>query len=176
MGVWSADTQKESSNYRELRNLVEFAEEEARSGRLDQCEFFLFTDNQVAESVYYRGSSASPLLHELVLRLKKLEMTYQMVLHVIHVAGERMVAQGTDGCSRGDLMEGVMSGKDMLSYLDLGKTAISRHPPLLDWVRSWTRAPNLEPLTPEGWFEEGHGISGGFWDRSGVRIPTHTQG
>ena len=72
-------------------------------------------------------------------------------------------------------MEGVMSGKDMLSFLDLGKTTISRHPPLLNWVRSWTRAPNLEPLTPKGWFEEGHGISGGFRDSSQVWIPTHAE-
>ena len=38
-------------------------------------------------------------------------------------------------------------------------------PPLVDWVRAWTDLPKLEPLTPEGWFEEGHGIRGGYLDK-----------
>ena len=78
-------------------------------------------------------------------------MAYGMTIHVIHVSGKRMIAQGTDGCSRGSLMEGVMTGQDMLLFVDLSRTAIERHPPVLDWVRSWTEMPNLEALTPEGW-------------------------
>jgi hypothetical protein len=31
---------------------------------------------------------------------------------MIHISGKRMIAQGTDGCSRGVLMEGVMAGRD----------------------------------------------------------------
>ena len=105
-----------------------------------------------------------------------LEMDYGMVIHLIHVSGKRMIAQGTDGCSRGFLMEGVMAGENMLSFVELGRSAIERHPFLLDWIRSWTDKPNLEPLTPEGWFEEGHGITGGAPDRHGVWIPTHGPG
>ena len=52
-----------------------------------------------------------------------------MTLHVIHVLGKRMIAQGTDGCSRGLLMEGVMTGRDMLVFVDLAHTAIKRHFP-----------------------------------------------
>ena len=66
-----------------------------------------------------------------------------------------------------------MAGEDMLSFIELSRTAVERHPPLLDWVRSWTERPSLEPLTPEGWFEEGHGITGGAPDRNNVWIPTH---
>ncbi len=68
-----------------------------------------------------------------------------------------------------------MSGRDMLSFIDLGRTAVERHPPLLHWVRSWTDRPGLEVLTPEGWFEEGHGITGGSLDRHGVWMPVHEQ-
>ena len=100
-------------------------------------------------------------------------MNYGMSIHLIHVSGKRMIAQGTDRCSRGQLMEGVMAGKDMLSFVDLAKSAIDRHPPLLDWIRSWTCIDDLAPLTPEGWFEEGHGIVGGENDRHGVWIPKH---
>ncbi len=66
-----------------------------------------------------------------------------------------------------------MTGMDMLSFIDLGRTAVKRHPPLLDWVRSWTGRMDLEPLTPEGWFEEGHGIRGGTLDKHKIWIPMH---
>ena len=56
-------------------------------------------------------------------------MEHGLLIHIIHVAGTRMIDQGTDGCSRGFLMEGVMAGTDMLYFVDLGKTAIQRHPP-----------------------------------------------
>lgn len=68
-----------------------------------------------------------------------------------------------------------MSGRDMLSFVDLGRTAIERHPPLLDWVRAWTDQPKLEVLTPEGWFEEGHGIMGGRLDTHKIWMPVHKQ-
>jgi len=109
----------------------------------------------------------------LVLSLRALEMAYSMTIHVIHVSGKRMIAQGTDGCSRGLLMEGVMTGQDMLEFVDLSQTAVERHPPLLDWVRSWTEKPSLDPLTPKGWFEEGHGYTRGELDHHGVWMPVH---
>lgn len=173
VGVWEADSQQESSNYRELRNLVEVTETEALAGRLSNCEFFLFTNNSTSESCFYRGSSSSKLLHDLVLRLRLLEMRYGMTIHVIHVSGRRMIAQGTDGCSRGSLLGGVMAGANMLDFIDLGRPAHERHPPLLDWIRDWTSLPTLKPLTPEGWFERGHGITGGSVDSRGVWIPNH---
>jgi hypothetical protein len=100
-------------------------------------------------------------------------MKFGIQIHLIHVAGTRMIAQGTDGCSRGQLMEGIMAGQDMLEFIDLARTAVERYPPLLNWIRSWTGQDSLEPLTPEGWFEEGHGITGGTLDSHGVWIPTH---
>ena len=109
----------------------------------------------------------------LVLDLRSLEMTYGMTVHVIQVSGKQMIAQGTDGCSRGSLMEGVMAGHDMLSFVNLACTAVEHHPPLLDWVQSWTDRPKLEPLTPEQWFVEGHGITGGKLDNHRVWLPTH---
>jgi hypothetical protein len=173
VGVWGSDDESESSNYRELTNLVEDTEAEAVAGRLSQTELFLFTDNATAESAFYKGSSSSRKLHALVLRLHKLSINYQIIIHLIHVSGKRMIAQGTDGCSRGVLMEGVMAGLDMLSFVDLGKTGVERYPPLLDWIRSWTMQQDLQPLTPEEWFVEGHGIIGGSPDRHNVWMPEH---
>jgi hypothetical protein len=147
--------------------------EEAWAGWMCDCKLFMFTDNSTAESCFYQGNSKSWLLHMLVLDLRTIEMTYGMTAHVIHVSGKRMIAQGTDGCSRGSLMEGVMAGRDMLSFVDLAHTAVEHHHPLLDGARSWTGRPKLEPLTPEQWFVEGHGITGGKLDNHRVWLPTH---
>jgi len=150
VGILTAGEESESSNYKELGNCVDTTEVEAREGRLKNCEFFLFTDNSTAESCSYRGSSKSPALHSLVIRLHKLEMDYVITVHLIHVSGTRMITQGIDGCSRGVLLEGVMAGFDMMHFVDLAKPAIEMHEPLLDWVQTWTERDCLEPLTPEG--------------------------
>jgi hypothetical protein len=65
IGLWSAAAEEESSNFKELKNLVDTVDEEAKAGRLQNCEFFLFTDNSTAESCFYRGSSKSRHLHAL---------------------------------------------------------------------------------------------------------------
>jgi len=170
LGLWTAQEEEESSNYKELKNLVDTISEEAGAGRLRDCEFFLFTDNSTAEGCFYRGNSKSRHLHALVLSLRTMEMMYGMTIHVIHISGKRMIAEGTDGCSHGSLMEGVMAGADMLTFVNLSQGGIKRHPPLLDWVRSWLGRPKLEPLTPEGWFDKGHGISGGALDGNKIWI------
>ena len=59
-------------------------------------------------------------------------MDYGMVIYLICVSGKRMIAQKIDGCSRRFLMEGVIAGKDMLSFVDLGKYAVEHHP--LCWI------------------------------------------
>ena len=66
----------------------------------------------------------------LVLELRMLEMEFGLTIHIIHISGKRMIAQGTDGCSRGSLMEGVMAGEDMLMFVDLATPATDRYPPL----------------------------------------------
>jgi hypothetical protein len=46
VGLWSAAEETESSDYKELRNLVDTVLEEAKARRMRDCEFFLFTDIQ----------------------------------------------------------------------------------------------------------------------------------
>ena len=53
IGLWSSKEEEESSNYKELFNLVNTVSNEARAGRLNNCKFFLFTDNSTAESCFY---------------------------------------------------------------------------------------------------------------------------
>ena len=152
---------------------METVEEEAKLGHLRNCELWLFTDNSTSESCFVKGSSSPPLLHELIVRLCNVEIEAGFTLHFVHVAGTRMIAQGTDRLSRGIPLEGVLTGKPMLDYVDLAKSATDRHPPLLEFVRSWTQKPKLKPLTAEEWFVEAHGIIGGCKDSHGVWIPKH---
>jgi hypothetical protein len=123
-GVWGRDHENQSSNYWELSNLVTPIERLWREGTLDGAEVFVFTDNFTAESAFYKGNTTSKALFELVLRLWTIEMQGVVQLRVIHIAGTRMIWQGTDGLSRGSLTEGVMSGMQMLDFVPLHLSAL----------------------------------------------------
>ena len=176
-GLWGRDSEEDSSNYRELNNLVETVEEEASEDYLSGGELWIFTDNSTAESVVHKGGSKSPRLHDLVVRLRKAELKHDFTLFVVHVAGTRMIAQGTDGLSRGSFLEGVVSGSQMLSFVDLALPATIRSPGVIEFVKSWVEpvAGDLRILSPEEWFVEGHGIVGGRKDARGMWIPSHAK-
>ena len=89
-GQWlTTVTEEESSNWREFTNVVEFLESKAEDGKLDGAEVFMFTDNSTTEGAFWKGTSTSPKLLELVLRLRKLEMKTGLILHLIHVSGRQ---------------------------------------------------------------------------------------
>jgi hypothetical protein len=80
-----------------------------------------------------------------VLRLRRLEMENNMIIHVVHVSGKRMIDQGTDSLSRADHLEGVMQGRSMIE------------PKLKSWVDLITKGFNVMFLEPEDWFDKGNG-------------------
>lgn len=172
-GIWGTDTRDESSNYRELENLAEALEAEAALNKLQGYEIFLLTDNSTSELAFFKGTSSSKKLFEIIVRLRCLEMHHECKIHFIHVSGSRMIAQGTDGLSRGDLCEGVMKGKNMLSFVPLHLSARDRAPQMLDWMADWI-TPNLkmgeviEYLEVEDWFWRGHDIIGGALNSDGI--------
>jgi hypothetical protein len=99
IGVWGKDTEHASSNYREMQNIVESLEDVAEKGDLMDAQVFFCTDNSTAESAIYKGTSSNPILYDLVLCLKKLEMWSGSSILVLHVSGKRTIAHhGTDGC------------------------------------------------------------------------------
>ena len=136
----------------------------------------MFTNNSTAESCFFWRGSSSKLLHKLVLRLRKAKLEHKFALHVVHVAETRMIAQGTNGLSRGIFLEGVMGEEDMLSFVDLVLAAIEKHPGVLDFVKSWVNPILVETkvLDTEEWYQEGHRIVGGKKDTRGLWIPYHT--
>jgi len=190
-GIWGSDLTGATSNYRELFNLTEAAEDHIRSlsfphlqdlidnvaatsqtSSLQGCEFYLFTDNAVAESAFFKGTSSNPQLFELILQLKQLELAHAFALHLIHVSGKRMIQQGTDGLSRGELLTGVMQGRDMLSFVPLHLSAQERSVAVSSWVQSWVSpALTMLPLRPIDWFELGHGVADWEVNADGLSSP-----
>jgi hypothetical protein len=147
----------------ELGNLVMSLEQQVRQSGHRDCELFLFTDNTTAKAAFWKGSSKSRKLFELVLRLRTLEIEADLVIHVVHVAGKRLVAQGTDGLSRGDKSTGVMQRISMEQLVPLHQSALQCSIQLRRWLTAAARG--LEPifLEPEDWFTTGQGLGTFAW-------------
>ena len=160
IGVWGSREDPESSNWKEFTNVVESLEEEGEEGNLDNAEVFMFTDNSTVESCVSRGSSSSPKLLSLVVRLQALSMKVGIKINVFHIAGTRMIAQGTDGVSRGFLGQGVMDGDAMSAFVPIHLSAIERSVAnLVPWIREWVGKEAIL-LSEMGWFHEGHDLEG----------------
>lgn len=166
-GFWCTEVSEQSSNYRELRNLVESIEREAVKGNLTGREVFMFTDNAVSEGVYYRGTSTEPTLFDLLLRLRQSTIQGNFILKIVHVAGTRMIAQGTDGLSRGERQVGALSDPEQ-NCVPLHLDPITRQPTLVSWIEQWMDEP-FRIATPEDWFWNAH--NAGCYDPSETLPP-----
>jgi hypothetical protein len=182
-GLWGRDLSHQSSNFRELWNLSDalIYELEDRFPVLQEAvhqvvslvqveqlaglEVFLFTDNMVAECAFYRGTSSNPLLFDLILKLKQVELTHSLHLHVVHITGTRMMAQGTNGLSRGAPSYGI----DTRVGVPLHLSPLQRDSGLLGWLQAWI--PSLCVLEPYGWFTLGHGIAAFEPNSDGIPTP-----
>jgi hypothetical protein len=162
-GFWCTEISERASNYREFHNLLDAIKDMGVSIGLEGAVVYLFTDNSTSEGVYYKGTSTSAELFELMMELRLLALRIGFTVHIIHIAGTRMIAQGTDGLSRGELQLGAL--------LDEGEQVVPLHlspterigPGLLDWVHDWTQSDASEiPLArPLDWIHNAH--KPGFW-------------
>jgi len=82
---WISTAKEESSNCRELCNLVDTIESLYSEGKLRDCEMFFFTDNIVTDYVYYKGSLSCKVLFDLMLRLRMVQQKGRLLLHVVHM-------------------------------------------------------------------------------------------
>ena len=101
MGTWSPHVGSFSSNWKELRTLLEMLRREKGKQRLRHGILFYFTDNLVTYYIVQGGSSSSPELHKLIRMIKQLENQLECQVEVVHVPGRLMIRQGADGLSRG---------------------------------------------------------------------------
>jgi hypothetical protein len=164
-GQWDEVHTKQSSNFRELGNLIYTIEEQLSIGQLRDTELFIFTDNSTAESAFYNGTASSPTLFELVLRLRNLQMNQRLLVHFVHVAGTKMMAQGTDGLSRGSMLIDALQGDRFMEFIPLHLSADERQgESLLCWIESWySHAEEYTHLNPSDWFQMGHHATKCLW-------------
>ena len=154
IGVWSTKIENESTgNWKEFENLVSRIEIRAEKGELSRAMLIMGTDSAVVEGAVDKGNSSSKELFRLVCRLRKCQMRYGFALFITHVAGTRMIAQGTDGLSRGVLNKGSLATGSVRNYLPVNLTALDRSEELASWLRTWL-LPETIFLSPEQWFIE----------------------
>jgi hypothetical protein len=95
-GTWGSDSEGVSSDFMELKNVVDTLRDEATEGNLKDSLIIPCTDNSTVE--------ASKELFNLTLEGRLLKLREVAKIMVSHVSGERMKAkEGTDGVSRGQL-------------------------------------------------------------------------
>ena len=158
IGIQSASTSQEQlSNQRELSNLVEGLEEEAKKGKLFNTLLFFFTNNSIAESAIAKGNSPSRHLFELVLRIKALQMKYGFKLYVIHIAGTQMIEQGIDGLSQGAVKVQGLNLKTLKEYAPINLNALERSDTLMSQIKSWIAKDHFL-LSLKYWYLEAHDI------------------
>ena len=87
-------------------------------------------------------------------------------IHVSHVSGTCMIAQGSDGLSCGNLTEGVMHGKNMRDFILINKSALERSPRLGSWLHTWTEG-EASFLYATDLFWRGHEIVEGEYEENG---------
>ena len=156
-GLWKTEFAEGGSNLREAQNLANHLLSEIKAGNHDGCEVWCFTDNSVWSYVWTKGLSTARHLFYLVLELRIAAREHEVYLKTCHLSGDRMIATGMDGWSRGNHDAGLSLGFDVRLFIPLHRSAWEvTEGALENWCRSWMGLDYSTPLTPEGWFEEGH--------------------
>jgi hypothetical protein len=84
-------------------------ESERSSDYREGNKLWLATDNMTCETTFYRGSSTSRALHELILDMRLLTVRGNIILHFVHIAGTRIIEIGVDGLSRVEMQLGALN-------------------------------------------------------------------
>jgi hypothetical protein len=160
-GQWTREgVEKRSSNWREFTNLVEFSERSIKKHGLGGSEIFIFTDNNTSEAAFGKGLRRPPCCLSWSCGC---EMDHNLIIHVVHVLGKRMIDQGTDGLSRADHLQGVVTGRDIHHWVPLNESTFMRLKPLETWLAKAIGGLGFTTLFPEGWFTTGHGYGNYVW-------------
>ena len=156
-GLWEEEFAEGGSNLREAQCQVNHLLTEIEAGLHDGCEIWAFSDNAIWSMVFTKGLSTAKHLFNLVLELKAACYEHEVYLHTCHISGDRMIATGVDGWSRGDRDAGISLGYDLRDFLPLDKSAFEWPGQDLDtWCKGWMGSQYSPPLRAEAWYREGH--------------------
>jgi len=124
---------------------------EMKDGKHDGYAIWAGTDNAVWSLIWNKGMSTVKHLFLLALELTVECQKHEVFLYFFHLSGDRMIATGTDGGSRGDLDAGISLGYDLRQFIPLNKDAFELAGPVVEaWFRGWTRTNFSPPLEPIG--------------------------
>jgi hypothetical protein len=139
-GLWLPEFAEKSSNLREALNIANHLKHDIMQGKHDGCELWQATDNAVWAAVCNKGMSSARHLFDLLVEIKVLCHEHEVFYHYhcFHISGERMIATGIDGLSRGDHESGIALGYDLRDFLPLDVRAFD-YPDnsLTEWCKSW---------------------------------------
>ena len=156
-GLWRPDFAVGGSNLREAQNIVNHLLDEIREGRHDGCEIWSASDNAVWSQVWHKGMSSAKHLFNLVLELRLVAREHEVWIHMFHISGDRMIATGMDGRSRGNFDAGISLGFDLRQYFPLNVSAFNYNDNALgSWCKSWMGSDYSSPLEASDWYERGH--------------------
>ncbi len=155
-GLWLESFAEGGSNLREAQNFGNHLLHEVESSKHDGCEVWACTDNAVWSAVWNKGMSSAKHMFNIALKLKVACQEHEVFLHTCHISGNRMIATGIDGRSRGNLDAGVSLGYDIRQYLPMDRgVAELAGPCLSSWCRSWMGKDYSSPLEPIDWSTKG---------------------
>jgi hypothetical protein len=155
-GLWKEDfSSKTSSNQQEFLNIICKIEELDNDVAIKEgTKFWIFTGNFFFESCFYKGGGGikSQSVLDLVLRLYLIEMKGKAFIHVVWISDRQMIAQGTDGLSRGKFTSGAMRGMPMLEFVPLHLSVLDRRKdPVLRFINNITGGKQFSSLNcPSG--------------------------
>lgn len=84
-GQWCDLESEEISNWGELRNLCNALEGWVQEHNLAGSQLFIFTNNSTAEEAFWKITSKSRKLCDLILQMKWIAMNFNIDLHIIHL-------------------------------------------------------------------------------------------
>ena len=163
-GVWPKHLALNSSNWRELRTIL-YALQQSKdmqdvSGqrRLDGTVLYVFTDNAVSAAAVNRGTSTSPSLLRLVKGLREYETLLGCHVVAVWVPGTAIIAQGTDGLSRGALDEGALADDlpDPLAFSPVDVGCPTAEPVFLRAVADTFPLSACILTDADSWFQQPH--------------------
>jgi hypothetical protein len=158
MGACNGTVQRFTSNWRDIRTVVEtLKREEVVFNKLRDRMVLYFMDNEFTYNICKKFSSRTLSLHILVQQLKALELALRCRLEVIHVPGTTMITQGIDGLSRGVwangfntdfksfVVEVFLQALPSLSLTQWALSHIGIHEDYASWRNVETDTSSLEP-------------------------------
>jgi hypothetical protein len=75
-----------------------------------------------------------------------------LFINFVWISGNRMINQGNDSLSQGDLTSGVMQGDAILKHIPLNESAGKRNGLLLPWLKEALLGNDWKQLEPRDWF------------------------